>query len=79
MTKLTRFFATCILVVSISAVAWADGGTTQGPNIAAPPPPVEECATVCPENVTFTPQQPSSVETLTLADMFIIWLAESIF
>jgi hypothetical protein len=77
MTKLTRFFATCVLVVSISAVAWADGGSTQGPNIVPPSPPVEECTTSCTNSLTSP--QPSSADTLTMADMFLIWLAESIF
>lgn len=38
MTKLTRFFATCLLVVSIFSAALADGGQTQGPTSASPAP-----------------------------------------
>lgn len=31
MTKLNRLFAVCLLITSMSAVAIADGGSTQGP------------------------------------------------
>ena len=42
MSKLVRFLATTLLVLSISAVTLADGGNTQGPTITSPlPPPVE--------------------------------------
>jgi hypothetical protein len=33
MTKINRFFSVCLLITSISAVAIADGGSTQGPSI----------------------------------------------
>lgn len=39
MSKLTRFVAIGLLVLSISAVALADGGDMQGPGAPAPPPP----------------------------------------
>jgi hypothetical protein len=32
MTKVNRFFAVCLLIASMSAVAIADGGSTQGPS-----------------------------------------------
>lgn len=40
MTKLTRFFATCLLVLSISAVGFADGvgGILQSPPAPVSPP-----------------------------------------
>jgi hypothetical protein len=38
MNKLSRLIATCALVFSLSAVALADGGITQGPGLTAPPP-----------------------------------------
>ena len=79
MTKLKRFCATCLLVVSISAVALADGGNTQGPEFA-PPPPVEQCTTGC-ETMTSAPVQApldNTTNALTLADMLVIWLVESI-
>ncbi len=77
MTKLTRFFATCLLVVSMSAAALADGGATQGPP-AAVPTPSEECTTGCSEAENATSAQNSSVDTMTEA-MFVIWLAEAIY
>jgi hypothetical protein len=36
MSKFTRFFAISLLVFSMSAVALADGGETQGPGSPAP-------------------------------------------
>ena len=41
MSKLTRFFAISLLVFSMSAVAFADGGEMQGPGSPEPPPPGE--------------------------------------
>jgi hypothetical protein len=39
MKKLTHLFATCLLVLSLSAFAFA--GETQGPSSPQPPPPGE--------------------------------------
>jgi hypothetical protein len=39
MKKLTNLFATCLLVLSLSAFAFA--GETQGPSSPQPPPPGE--------------------------------------
>lgn len=39
MKKLTRFVAVCVLVLSTSAITFADGGNTQGPGCPEPPPP----------------------------------------
>jgi hypothetical protein len=33
MTRINRLFAVCLLITSMSAVALADGGSTQGPSI----------------------------------------------
>ena len=38
MKKLTSLFATCILVLSLSGTALADGGITQGPGMPSPAP-----------------------------------------
>ena len=81
MTKLTRFFATCLLLVSISAVAFADGegGTTQGPP-APTPPPVADCIG-CSEPEASEPSQSAqdwSVDSVSVADIFAIWLVASI-
>lgn len=40
MTKINRFFAVCLLITSMSAVAIADGGSTQGPSIHEDESPV---------------------------------------
>ena len=76
MKKLTRFFATCLLVVSLSVVALADGGATQGPGLAAPPP--TNCTTGCSEAENATSTQNLAAHTMTEAANFLTWLAESI-
>ncbi len=44
MPRLARFFATTLLILSMSCVTLADGGITQGPNITSPTlPPTEGC------------------------------------
>ena len=81
MTKLTRFFGACLLVVSLSAVALADGepGATQGPP-APPPPPAAQCVTEGAEVADSTqPVQEAWVDVETAADMFANWLVMSIF
>ena len=40
MKKLTSLFATCILVLSLSVIALAEGGVTHGPGLATYSPPV---------------------------------------
>ena len=40
MSKLNRFFASFLLIISLSVVAFADGGETQGPGICSYEPPV---------------------------------------
>ena len=66
MAKFTRFFATSLLVLSMSFVAFADGGETQGPGSPVPPPPPGEtqgpgapCATGTSANVT-----PSDIDVI---------------
>ena len=39
MKQLKNLVFICTLIVALSGVAFADGGVTQGPGIAAPPPP----------------------------------------
>jgi hypothetical protein len=79
MKTLTRFFATCLLVVSMSAVALADGGVTQGPGLAAPPPPPVDCPTGCSEAENAISTQNSAVDTMIEAAELVTWLAESIY
>jgi hypothetical protein len=76
MRKLTRFFATFVLVASISAVALADGegGTTQGPP-APVPPPASECTM---DYSAVTSPAPTSNVTTDLANNIVTWLVEAI-
>ena len=77
MTKLTRFFGTCILVVSLCGVALA--GDVMSPPVA-PPPPVE-CSSDCPGTGAAAPAQSapdSSVDVAGAAEMLANWLVASI-
>lgn len=77
MTRLARLFATGLVVISISAVTFADGGQTQGPNAVAPPPPTEY--TMAPlDKIGSTPEQASSVDIATEVVFFATLLAEAI-
>lgn len=82
MKTVTQFVATCLLVVSMSAVALADGGATQGPGLAAPLPP-PDCTTACSEaeEAACTENLAASTQNLAVETMmdFVIWLAESIY
>jgi len=78
MTRLARIFATGLVVISISAVTFADGGQTQGPSVVAPPPPAE-CTTMgCPDNIGSTSEQASSVDIAAEVALFVTLLAEAI-
>lgn len=77
MTKLTRFFGTCVLVVSLFGVALA--GDILTPPVAPPPP--AECSSDCPATEAAAPAQPapdSSVYVAEAAEMFAEWLVASI-
>ncbi|MDX6497050.1 MAG: hypothetical protein QOG23_310 [Blastocatellia bacterium] len=76
MSKLTRFFGTCLLTASISAVAFADGGSVQGP--PAPPPPTGQCVADSTDLDASTQPQESSVDVATAVDMLANWLALAI-
>ena len=73
MTKLTRFFATCLLVVSISGAALADGGQTQGPSSASPAPSTE-----CLGSVQPVIQQDSLADLAAVMTVSLTLLAEVI-
>jgi hypothetical protein len=78
MKKLARFFATFLLVASISAVALADGdgGVAQGP----PAPALllaPECTMDC-SNSAVTFPAPTSDVTTDLANNIVTWLVEAI-
>jgi hypothetical protein len=78
MTKVIRFFATCILVVSLAAVALADGGETQGPGLAPPQPPTTECTADCTSNEASCPVPELSVEASDVANLLVTWLVNSL-
>jgi hypothetical protein len=85
MTKLTRFFATSLLVVSMSAIALADG---EGGILQTPPAPAAaaaaaaaECTVDCSSteaSTTTQPVQDSTADIATTAQMFAVWLVNSI-
>jgi hypothetical protein len=80
MTKLTRLFGVCLLVVSLSVVALAtgEGGATQGPPAPVPPPPAE-CASEDTGALTSTQQgQDSSVDFGGATETLANWLIASI-
>ncbi len=76
MSKLTRFFGTCLLIASISAVAFADGGDTQGPPAPAPPPRL--CVADSTDVDASTQPAPDSVDFAPAVDMLANWLALAI-
>ncbi len=81
MTKLTRFFGTFLLIVSISAVALADGngGNTQGPP-APPPPPAAQSVTDSAETIDSTQTAQNSVLDVATAeaDLLEAWLVSAL-
>jgi hypothetical protein len=78
MSKLTRFLGTCLLIASISTVAFADGGSTQGPPAPPPPPPGQCVADSTGQDASTQPTQESSVDVATAVDMLANWLALAI-
>jgi hypothetical protein len=76
MKEFRRLLAISILLVSLSGVALADGGDTQGPPLA-PPPPAGECTADC-TNSAVTSPTPTSDATTDLASNIITWLVEAI-
>lgn len=78
MTKLAQFFATTLLILSISAVTLADGGNTQGPTIAPPPPPPAEGSIAPSEPATYSPEPGSSVDIPTEFAVLVALLTQAI-
>ena len=76
MTKLNRFFATCLLIVSLSVVAMAEGGDTQGPSKLVPNTEQE---------TPFTQPNPSEptpsegLDALNTTEAITLWLLSEIF
>jgi len=77
MSKLARFVATSVLVVSLSAVALADGGETQGPNLALPAPHTEGNAGA-PGTMALSPAQESPIEIATEVTLLVALLTNAI-
>jgi len=77
MTKVIRFFATCLLVVSLAAVALADGGETHGPGLAPPEPPTTECTANCTGNEASCLAPGPSVDLSDVANVLVTWLVQS--
>lgn len=74
MSKLTRFLATSLLVISMSAVALADGNT-QGPGI----PPPDECTENCTVTEATAPAPEASSNVVDEMATLVTCLLESIF
>ena len=74
MTKLNRFFASCLLIASISAVAIADGGSTQGPSIYSEPPPATGSSDASTEDASSP-----ALDALKTAESVAIWLLTEVF
>ena len=77
MSKLKHFAGTCLLVVSMAAVTWADGGQTLGPSLTPPLTPSAECTTNCTNSQTILPVSDDSA-TADVVNVFVTWLVESI-
>ena len=73
MTKINRFFAVCLLIASVSAVAIADGGSTQGPSIYA------DGSTVVDPKANTTGEASPISEALKTAESVSIWLLTEVF
>jgi hypothetical protein len=71
MKKLTSLFVTCILVLSLSGIALADGGATHGPGAPSTlPPPVPQT-----NSATETAEYYDVLSELTL---LVTWFEQSI-
>lgn len=73
MTKLNRFFASCLLIASMSVVAIADGGSTQGPSIYS-----DSTTAAAPEPNT-TEDSSQILDALKTAESVTIWLLMEVF
>jgi hypothetical protein len=69
MSKLNRFFASFLLIISLSVVAFADGGETQGPGICSDEPPVTTQQT----DPTTTENTSPVLDALKAAESVTVW------
>ena len=73
MTKMNRLFAVCLLIASMSAVAIADGGSTQGPSIYS------DSSTVASPEANSTEDSSPVLDALKTAESVSIWLLTEVF
>jgi hypothetical protein len=78
MTKLNRFFASCLLIVSLSVVAMAEGGDTQGPSILVTPPATGQ-ETGLTQAIPSEPTSSEGFDALNTAEAITLWLLSEIF
>ena len=76
MSKIARLFATGVLVVSLSAVALADGGDTQGSNLVSPAPLTSNAGSS--GTIALSPAQDSSIEIATEVTLLVALLTRAI-
>lgn len=76
MTKTARFLGTCLLIGSLTTVAWADGGETPGSGLASPSPtPAENTSD---STSPLTSVQDASVTSAEVLSALVTWLVQSI-
>jgi hypothetical protein len=76
MTKIARFLGTCLLIGSMTMVAWADGGETHGSGLAAPSPTPAESPTDPTSPLTLV--QDASATSAEVVNVLVTWLVQSI-
>lgn len=74
MSKLNRFFASFLLIVSLSVVAIADGGETQGPSINS-----DSTTTTTGQVVDSTENTSTILDALKVAESITIWVLTEVF
>lgn len=78
MSRFARFFATCLLLVSLSAVAMADGGQTQGTGFTSSEPPTD-CTQGCVDTSTRVSEPDPWADFETVVTMSITLLSDILF
>lgn len=76
MTKIARFLGTCLLIGSMTTVAWADGGETQGTGLACPSPTPAESTIDSTSPLTL--EQDASATSAEVVNVLVTWLVQSI-
>lgn len=76
MSKVRRFFATCLLMGSMAIVAFADGGETHGGGLTPTDPPPTEITMDGMSTVASVPDP--SAGSVEVVNVFITWLVNSV-